>query len=180
LVTAGRRRRLSVNGGTSLQALMALTGHVTPEMSLRYATSHRAPSRTPMTIPWQRFPSSGTRCKTGRPLRPQSGQMAACRNAQDPPRSGLLRPIQPPNRALTPTPANSVRTSHLDESSPAPSSPNLPTSWNSATIPQIRGMGVRSRPTQRHHIERVHGHLDRFTLTTPPTHQRLTPRPRAG
>ncbi|ETZ51416.1 phage integrase family protein [Mycobacterium avium MAV_120809_2495] len=61
------------NAGMSLQALMSLLGHVTPQMTIRYATLASPPCARPTTKRWARCaasspsPRSANRsCRQGR------------------------------------------------------------------------------------------------------------------
>jgi hypothetical protein len=85
----------SFNGGIGLPALMALMGHVTPEMTLRYAKldspTIRAAYQTAMDTLCgrQALPIIAI---GGAPVIPRPDRMAAHRDAQDPPRPRLVLP----------------------------------------------------------------------------------------
>ncbi len=91
-----------IKGGIGLPALMALMGHVTPDMTLRYAKLASPTIRTAYqaamdkSAPGGRCPSS----RSGRTGDPGPGRVAARRDAQDPPRARLLLP--PPGRRRLP------------------------------------------------------------------------------
>ena len=86
------------NAGMSLQALMALLGHVTPEMTIRYATlASPDPARRLRRGDGQDAPPADP--DPGRTTdRPGQGRLAGQRDAQDPRRARLLLPPRGPGR----------------------------------------------------------------------------------
>ncbi|CAN5705405.1 hypothetical protein BH24ACT13_BH24ACT13_14100 [soil metagenome] len=86
-----------VNAGMSLQALMALLGHVTPEMTIRYASGQRdRPRRLRHRDDQDPHPRAAPARRHRPTSRPRPGPMAPHRDAQDPRRARLLLP--PPRR----------------------------------------------------------------------------------
>ena len=90
----GKPLPTSFNAGMSLQALMALLGHVSTEMTLRYAALAAPAVRTGLRRSDEQGPHpADPGHRPGRPAHhPRPGRMAAGRDAQDPSRARLLLP----------------------------------------------------------------------------------------
>jgi len=83
-----------INGGIGLPTLMALMGHVTPEMTLRYAKLASPTIRTAYQAAMEKIRDGQALpvAATAPAAAAQSRPMAARRDGQDPPRRRLLRP----------------------------------------------------------------------------------------
>ena len=169
-----------VNAGMTLQALMQLLGHSSPEMTMRYAQlsspTLRAAYDQAIGKLRRRIPVAP---RHQRSSRPQRRRVDPIRNAQDPSRS---RPLQPRSHRRS----TSLR-EHLRDLLELHPDRRVHTSDHLATRrhpnPSRRRhrtrLDLRNRPTRtRHHQPRAP------PPTTPtkraPTRNRLTPTPRAG
>ena len=162
-----------VNAGVSLQALMALLGHVSAEMSLRYGrlfdTTVRTEYERALTLAKQRL---GT-LPEGRTTLPLAGITSGA-DWKTPPSSSPGWPAgsacAPPRRAPAPTPtsASTARTS-------APTPPTCPSWPPSAPTPSARRrrrrprLDHRSRPPPRAPRPPRHPHQQGTSRMTSPS-----------
>ena len=136
-----------INAGMSLPALMALMGHVTPEMTLRYAklasptvrTAYQAAMdkvrvRQPCRCWWM----AARWCPTG-----SSGWVRRCSRPASP--TAIAPATRWPKPAPTPTSASSATTSSPPPSSCPHSSTSSPMCAPSATTPR-RAAGTQRQP----------------------------------
>ena len=140
---------------------MAVLGHVTPEMTFRYA--HLASDTIAGRLRHrdrQRRRRDPLRCRTQRPVRSRPHRMAPLRNDQNPRRSRLLLRTSPPAHAPTPTSANNATTTPPPPNSAKQSPPKSTTSNNSKPTPTTED-GHRNHPPP---------HRRRPPSTPPPNH----------
>ncbi len=142
-----------VNAGMSLQALMALMGHVSAEMTLRYASlaspTVRAAYEAAMTK--VRARQALFVAATGRPRRSRPSRMAPLRNAQDSGRSWVLLPR--PRRRRLPLRQHLRTMRQLRHRLRVPTRPRSPTRRHPRTPrrrPSTR-LGLRNRPPRACH-----------------------------
>jgi hypothetical protein len=124
------------NAGMSLQALMALLGHVTPQMTLRYATLASPTLRTAYDEAMGKMRRQFTLTPVGKPILPDKvgwlhSEMLKTRVAH-----GYCARHQPPAPAHMPTSAKPATTTSPHPNSGMPSPTNSPTSRPSKPTPR--------------------------------------------
>lgn len=141
------------NAGMSLQALMALLGHVTPQMTLRYATLASPTLRDAYDQAMGKMRRRFTLTPIGNPSFPTRSVGSAVRCSK------LVLPMatapatKPPAPVPTPTSARPATTSSPDRSSAAHSRRNAPTSRPSRSmlvtvVGSTKPAGTTASPTR--------------------------------